>query len=127
MYHTRLTVVCDPQFSEILIAEIGEAGFDAFLENENGFEAYAEVDRFNQLKVDEIKAKYKAVEPLEFSYDRVEKRNWNEEWEKATSLLSLTIAVSFAQSFIIFKSRFPTLLPSRQKCPLAPGIIKQRT
>lgn len=82
MYHTRLSVVCDSQFSEILIAEIGEAGFDAFLENENGFEAYAEVDRYDQFKVDEIKTKYKTVKPLEFSFDRVDKRNWNEEWEK---------------------------------------------
>jgi ribosomal protein L11 methyltransferase len=82
MYHTRLTVHCDPQFSEILIAEISQAGFDSFLENENGFEAYAEVDRFDQFQVDEIKKKYNQVKPLEFSWDRIEKKNWNEEWER---------------------------------------------
>lgn len=82
MYHTRLTVHCDSQFSEILIAEISQAGFDSFLENENGFEAYAEVDRFDQFQVDEIKKKYNQVKPLEFSWDRIEKKNWNEEWER---------------------------------------------
>ena len=28
MYYTKLQVVCDPEFSEILMAEIAEAGFD---------------------------------------------------------------------------------------------------
>lgn len=83
MYHTRLRVICDPQFSEILIAEISQAGFDTFLENENGFEAYVEVDRFDQFQIDEIKKKYNQVNPLEFSWDKIEKRNWNEEWEKS--------------------------------------------
>ena len=83
MYHTRLTVICDPQFSEILIAEISQAGFDSFLENENGFEAYAEVDRFDQFQIDEIKKKYTQVKPLEFSWDRIQKKNWNEEWERS--------------------------------------------
>ncbi|GAB1446597.1 50S ribosomal protein L11 methyltransferase [Flammeovirgaceae bacterium] len=83
MYHTRLSVTCDPLFSEILIAEISQAGFDSFLENENGFEAYAEVDRFDQVLVEEIKKKYDQVKPLLFFWDRIEKRNWNEEWEKS--------------------------------------------
>lgn len=83
MYHTRLSIICDPSFSEILIAEIAQAGFDSFLENENGFEAYAEVDRFDQHRVEQIQKKYKEVKPLEFAWDRIEKRNWNEEWEKS--------------------------------------------
>jgi len=83
MYHTRLSVTCDPQFSEILIAEIADAGFDSFLENENGFEAYAEVDRFDQHRVEVIKKKYDQVNPLEFTWDKIEKKNWNEEWEKS--------------------------------------------
>ena len=32
MYYTRLKVVCDPEISEILMAEVGELGFDSFLE-----------------------------------------------------------------------------------------------
>lgn len=82
MFHTRLSVTCDPLFSEILIAEISQAGFDSFLENEDGFEAYAESDRFDQNQVDSIKERYNQVKPLLFSWDRIEKKNWNEEWEK---------------------------------------------
>lgn len=83
MYHTRLSVICDSQFSEILIAELSQAGFDAFLENENGFEAYAEVDRFDKFQVEKIKETYRQVKPLEFTWDKIQKRNWNEEWEKS--------------------------------------------
>ena len=83
MYYTRLQVVCDPDFSEILMAEIAEAGFDTFMETEKGFEAYAEEKSFNEALVNEIKEKYAEVNPLLFFYDKVKKQNWNEEWEKS--------------------------------------------
>lgn len=82
MYHTRLQVLCDPEFSEILQAEISEAGFDTFMEIENGFEAYAEQDNFNKEILHEILQKYGAMTPLTYYQDKIEKRNWNEEWEK---------------------------------------------
>ncbi len=82
MHYTRLQVVCDPEFSEILMAEIAEAGFDTFMETEKGFEAYAEGEKFNSDLVDSIKEKYHQVSPLLFFRDKVQKQNWNEEWEK---------------------------------------------
>ena len=82
MFYTRLSVICDLGFSEILMAELAEAGFDTFLELENGFEAYCEDETFNATLVSEIQAKYSFVSPLAFSFDTVEKQNWNEEWEK---------------------------------------------
>ena len=82
MYYTRLTVLCDVEFSEILMAEIGEAGFDTFMENETGFEAYCEQDKFDATLLNDLKARYSFVSPLEFSFDTIEKKNWNEEWEK---------------------------------------------
>lgn len=82
MYHTRLKVICDPEFSEILQAEISEAGFDTFMEIENGFEAYAEQENFNKEVLHEIQNRYNQVTPITFYQDKIEKRNWNEEWEK---------------------------------------------
>jgi ribosomal protein L11 methyltransferase len=83
MYHTRLQVNCDADFSEILMAEIAEAGFDTFLEIPDGFEAYAEQDHFDNELLDIIKEKYNHVSPLVFAMDRIQKQNWNEEWEKS--------------------------------------------
>lgn len=82
MYYTRLQVVCTPEFSEILMAEVAEAGFDTFMETEKGFEAYAEQNHYDKIKLQQIKEKYSAVTPVVFYQDRMEKRNWNEEWEK---------------------------------------------
>lgn len=83
MYHTCLSVRCAPELSEILMAELAEANFDTFLENENGFEAYVEEDRYDKSLVETIRQKYSGTAPLEFSFSRIEKRNWNEEWEKS--------------------------------------------
>ena len=81
-FYTRLEVVCDPSYSEILMAEIAEAGFDTFMETDSGFEAYAEEDKADHKEVDAIQHKYNHVKPLQFLYERIEKQNWNEEWEK---------------------------------------------
>ncbi len=82
MYSTRLQVICDPEFSEILMAEVAEAGFDTFIETEKGFEAYVEGNQYDQDTLNFIQEKYKQVNPLLFYQDRIEKKNWNEEWEK---------------------------------------------
>jgi ribosomal protein L11 methyltransferase len=82
MHSSRLQVVCDPAFAEILMAEVAEAGFDTFLETETGFEAYVEGDAFDQQMLRAIQQKYQHVKPLLFFQDKIEKKNWNEEWEK---------------------------------------------
>lgn len=83
MFYTRLQVVCAPDFTEILMAEVAEAGFDTFMETEQGFEAYVENERFERTTLDVILQKYEHVHPLLFFYDRIEKQNWNEAWEKS--------------------------------------------
>ncbi len=83
MYHTCLLVTCNTEFSEILMAELGEANFDTFLQNENGFEAYVEEDKFDQQLVEEIREKYISATPLVFSFTVIPKKNWNEAWEKS--------------------------------------------
>jgi ribosomal protein L11 methyltransferase len=64
------------------MAEIAEAGFDTFMENEKGFEAYAEQDKYDKQLLHEVKEKYGQFTPVVFYQDRIEKKNWNEEWEK---------------------------------------------
>jgi ribosomal protein L11 methyltransferase len=64
------------------MAEIAEAGFDTFLETDKGFEAYTEEKKEDNKLLEEIKTKYQHVQPLIFFMDKVQKQNWNEEWEK---------------------------------------------
>ncbi|MEK6780956.1 MAG: 50S ribosomal protein L11 methyltransferase [Bacteroidota bacterium] len=83
MFYTRLQVICDPEFSEILMAEIAEVGFDTFMETEKGFEAFVEKEKFDHAHLEDIKEKYKHVNPLIFFQNKIQKQNWNEEWEKS--------------------------------------------
>lgn len=83
MFYTRLKVACPPEFAEILMAEVAEAGFDTFMETEQGFEAYVENERFDRHTLEAIQQRYNQVNPLLFFYDRIEKQNWNEAWEKS--------------------------------------------
>jgi ribosomal protein L11 methyltransferase len=82
MYHTRLTVICSPDFSEILMAEVAEAGFDTFMETDKGFEAYVEQENFTKETLEAIRERYSAQTSVLFYQDRIQKKNWNEEWEK---------------------------------------------
>src|SRR5690606_39391800 len=70
--------------SEILIAELAEVGFEAFLETPEGFEGYAEGGKYDDLAVDDLFHRYESqVDNLSFSIDRVEKANWNAIWENS--------------------------------------------
>lgn len=82
MYHTCLSVTCDPAYSEILVAELAQANFEAFLENDQGFEAYAEGESFDRELTDQILKKYGAAANIAFSFTQIPKKNWNEAWEK---------------------------------------------
>lgn len=81
-YYTSLVVVCDATYTEILMAEVAEAGFDTLMENETGFEASVEGDQYSEDILSFIKEKYGHVSPLLFTLSKLEKQNWNEEWEK---------------------------------------------
>ena len=82
MYYSRLQVICDPDFSELIMAEIAEAGFDTFMETDKGFEAYVEMEKYDKEYLQAIKDKYSLQTPVVFFQDRIQKQNWNEEWEK---------------------------------------------
>ena len=107
MYHTRLHVRCNPEYSEILMAELSQANFDTFLEGENGFEAYVEGDGYDKELVDQIRDKYDAVAAPEFSFSKIEKKNWNEEWEKSFSPIVVDDKCLIRASFHQSDKRYP--------------------
>jgi ribosomal protein L11 methyltransferase len=98
-YYTRLQIVCDPEYSEILMAEIAEAGFDTFMEIEKGFEAYGEEKKVDTDLVETICKKYKHVNPLLLLFDKVEKQNWNKEWEKNVEPINVDGKILVRASF----------------------------
>lgn len=107
MYYTRLQVICDPDFSEILMAEIGEAGFESFLETEKGFEAYVENENFDKEQLTAIQQKYNHVSPLLFYQDKIKKQNWNEEWEKNLEPIIVDDKCLIRASFHKIEKKYP--------------------
>lgn len=67
---------------DILVAELGEVGFESFTENEDGVVAYIQKADWNASLLSDIQILQS--EEVEFSYEvkEIEQVNWNEEWEK---------------------------------------------
>lgn len=82
--HTRITVQCPASIFEILVAELAEVGFDGFIETPDGFEGYAEGSMYDEEAVADIFRRYEShADYINFSFDRIEKTNWNAIWENS--------------------------------------------
>ncbi|MEY8869200.1 50S ribosomal protein L11 methyltransferase [Meridianimaribacter flavus] len=67
---------------EILIAELGFAGFESFVETEEGVTAYIQKEEWSETILDDIQILNSNEFEISFSFEDIEQTNWNEEWEK---------------------------------------------
>jgi ribosomal protein L11 methyltransferase len=67
---------------EILIAELGYAGFESFVETEDGVTAYIQKDQWNDSILEDIQILKSNEFEITFTFENIEQVNWNEEWEK---------------------------------------------
>jgi len=69
--------------TEILIAELGYAGFESFVETNDGLQAYIQKEEWHE----EILADIHILQSDEFdithSWEEIKQVNWNSEWEKS--------------------------------------------
>lgn len=82
MNYIEVKLNINPEFSDIFMAELGEIGYETFTEEAEGLNAYVTEDLFSEENLDEIMERYLAMTPISYSYKTLEKKNWNEEWEK---------------------------------------------
>lgn len=68
--------------SEILIAELSNAGFDSFLENEEGIIAYIPTEEYDEEIFAGIHVLHSDEYSISYTSSELEKVNWNIEWEK---------------------------------------------
>ena len=68
--------------SDILIAQLGEVGFDSFVENEEGVQAYILKDLWTEEKVKNVQILSNENFDISFNFKEIEQQNWNAEWEK---------------------------------------------
>jgi ribosomal protein L11 methyltransferase len=73
---------CNPELAEFLIAELAEIGFEGFLENDHGFEAYLEEVTFDETLFNDIIFKY-SVDKSQVTASNIAQQNWNALWESS--------------------------------------------
>ena len=67
---------------EILIAELGYAGFESFVETEEGVTAYIQKEEWNGDILNDIQILESDEFEITYTFEDIEQVNWNEEWEK---------------------------------------------
>jgi ribosomal protein L11 methyltransferase len=95
----EVTLKVNADFADILIAELGELGFDAFVETEEGFSAYIDEDKFSQARLEETINRYTDLTQLSYTSQTIARQNWNEEWERNFEPLFIDEQVSVRASF----------------------------
>jgi ribosomal protein L11 methyltransferase len=67
---------------EILIAELGYAGFESFVETDEGVTAYIQKEEWNDKLLEDIDVLKSDKFNISYTFEEIEQTNWNEEWEK---------------------------------------------
>lgn len=81
-YEYHFTIQPVAPASEILIAELGELGYESFVENEDGITAYVPEEQFADDLLDEVQILKSEEFSIDYKVKKIERVNWNEEWEK---------------------------------------------
>ncbi len=83
--YIQVTAVVTPTqpWSDLLIAEMAEIGFESFEETLKGFKAYIPSADFDQKMLQTIKLEevQEGEVTFDFSWKTISSRNWNQEWE----------------------------------------------
>lgn len=82
----KLSISVKPKdpWSDILVAELSENGFDAFEDSPQGIVAYGPEDKINlkEIKTNFIDTKKSQVSELNMVEELIPFKNWNADWEK---------------------------------------------
>ncbi len=85
MDYVEVTALVDPPqpWSDLLIAEMAEIGFESFEENLKGFKAYIPSADFDEEKLNAINLTEDETKNVNFSFSvkNIDNENWNQVWE----------------------------------------------
>ena len=84
MNYIKVTAEINPfstEKAEILMAFLADIGYESFMEIDNGIEAFIPKKNFDHKKLETISLIGEDID-IEFKYEEIPDKNWNEEWEK---------------------------------------------
>ncbi len=67
---------------DILIAELGQLGFESFVENETGCMAYIQKGDWREDILADVYSLHSKEFAMEYTFEEIAQTNWNSEWEK---------------------------------------------
>ena len=95
----NFTVTPKEPAAEILIAELGNIGFESFVENEEGVTAYIQKNDWNTSILEDVFILKSEEFSIEFNQKEIEQTNWNAEWEKNFNPIQVNDIVSIRAPF----------------------------
>jgi len=93
------TVAPKEPATEILIAQLGFAGFESFVENEDGVTAYIQENDWNEQILNTIQILNSEEFNFTIKEEVIEQTNWNSEWEKNFNPIQVDGKVSVRAPF----------------------------
>ena len=84
---------------EILIAELGEVGFESFIETKNGTTAYIQKKDWRENLLEGIHILNSDKFNISYDIEEIEQVNWNREWEKNFEAIQVNNLVSIRAPF----------------------------
>lgn len=106
MNYLEVKLILSPEYTEIVMAELAELGFESFVETDDGLDAYISENEFSEENIQEMLARYRPMTPIGFSWQRLEKKNWNAEWESNYAPIEVGDAVRVRALFHEPDARF---------------------
>lgn len=85
--------------TEMLIAELGYAGFESFVENEEGVIAYIQKEECTDTILEGVFVLNSNEFDIKYTKEEIEQVNWNSEWEKNFSPIQVDEKVSIRAPF----------------------------
>ncbi len=84
MQYTKVSVNVSPIneiANDLLMAQMGELGFESFSENETGFDAFIPSSNYNAAVLKQLSVPLEGIS-LSFSSETIADQNWNKVWEE---------------------------------------------
>ena len=121
MEFIELRFILDTEYNEILVAELGEVGFESFIDTENGLNAYIQADLYDENNINEIAQTYQETFAFSFETIIVPKMNWNEEWEKNYPPIIVAEKCIVKASFHQIEQKYPYEITINPKMSFGTG------
>lgn len=117
-------ISCDIQVSsdlmDILVAEMGDLGFEGFIENENGFEAYLPAADFKEQDLIALLENYN-LPSAALQIKVVAPQNWNADWERNFEPVCIDTTLRIRAPFHAPDPAFPLELLIQPKTSFGTG------